>query len=65
MTPSEFKSARQALGLTQSALAPLLGLGAAVRVSEIERGIRNVSPCVERLLNAYLDGYRPNDWNER
>lgn len=64
MTPEEIKQARQSLGLTQSQLAPLLGYSAAPRVAEIEAGKRNASDCVVRLLSAYLEGYRPDDWPE-
>lgn len=50
------------LGLTQAQLAPLLGYGAASRVSEIANGKRTPGASVVRLLRAYLDGYRPDDW---
>ena len=62
MTPTEFKQARQSLGLTQTQAAPLLGYGSATRISEIENGQRNAGAAVVQLLRAYLDGYRPNDW---
>lgn len=69
MTPNEIADARRQLGLGQEDLARLLGYGAAARISELE----NVSPItgapkripsdtVLRLLQAYLDGYRPADW---
>lgn len=62
MTPAAIREARQTLGLTQQQAAPLLGYGAAIRVSELERGARVPSEAVLRLLRAYLDGYRPADW---
>lgn len=62
MTPAEIKQARRNLGLTQSQIAPLLGYGAQTRVSEIETGQQTPSASVVRLLRAYLDGYRPDDW---
>lgn len=62
MTPAEIKQARQSLGLTQAQLAAALGYGAAVRVSELERGARTASATTVRLLRAYIDGYRPDDW---
>ena len=62
MTADEFREARQTLGISQSAMAAALGYGAAIRVSEIERGVRAPSESVARLLRAYLDGYRPADW---
>lgn len=62
MTPAEIREARKTLGLNQSQLAALLGYGAAARISEVERGERTPSDAVTRLLRAYLDGYRPEDW---
>jgi transcriptional regulator with XRE-family HTH domain len=62
MTAAEIRAAREALGLSQAALARVLGYGSAARVSELERGARGASPAVARLLAAYLDGYRPADW---
>ena len=62
MTPAEIRQARIELGLTPSEIAPLLGYGAASRIYEIESGARNPSAAALRLLRAYLDGYRPDDW---
>ena len=64
MTPAEIRQARVTLGLTPAEIAPLLGYGAASRISEIETGARNPSAAALRLLHAYLDGYRPPDWPE-
>ncbi len=61
MTPADFRAARKAWGLRQSDLAQMLGLGDAARVSNIERGAQ-ISDQVRRLMQAYLDGYRPADW---
>ena len=65
MTPAEFRQARQTLGLDQTQAAALLGYSSQARISEVERGIRNPGESVTRLLRAYLDGYRPNDWPPR
>jgi predicted transcriptional regulator len=62
MTPADFRAARKAWGLRQSDLAPLLGLGNASRVGDIETGKAVLSNSVRRLMQAYLDGYRPADW---
>ena len=62
MTPTEFKQARQSLGLTQAQAADMLGYGAATRISEIENGQRNAGAAVVQLLRAYLAGYRPDNW---
>jgi hypothetical protein len=43
-------------------MAPLLGYNDAMRVSDLERGVRAPSGGVVRLLAAYISGYRPDDW---
>ena len=62
MTPDEFRAALDTLGLSQAQAAPLLGYGAATRVSEVCVGRRTPSASVVLLLRAYLAGYRPDDW---
>ena len=62
MTPAEFKQARSNLGLNQSQLAALLGYGTYSRISELENGRTPITGQCVRLVQAYLDGYRPNDW---
>lgn len=64
MKPGAVAAARKALGLTQAQLALVMGYGDKVRVSELERGARAASPAAARLIQAYLDGYRPADWPE-
>lgn len=61
MTPAEFKQARQSLGLTAAQAAPLFGLGDLARIYNIETGA-SVPAWHARLMRAYLDGYRPDDW---
>ena len=61
------KEARQSLGLTQAQMGQMLGYqGERTRqmVYEIEAGTKPLMPCQARLLQAYLDGYRPSDWPE-
>ncbi len=60
----EFRAIRERLGLTQAQLAPLLELGAALRVSEYERSTnpRSIPGNIARLMRAYDEGYRPIDW---
>ena len=61
MTPAEFKEARRNLGLSAAQLAAVMGYGAAPRIYEIEA--REAVPAqAARLMQAYLDGYRPSDW---
>lgn len=61
MTPDEVKSARSSLGLTLAHLAAVMGVRL-MTVSDWERGVRQINPMAARLLRAYLDGYRPDDW---
>lgn len=65
MTPSDIRAARHALGLTQAGMARMLGYANQVKVAEIEAGVKMPGGAVVRLLNAYLDGYRPTDWPEK
>ena len=61
MTSYELTQARKALGLTQAELAAMLGMGAQTRISKMENGGTITEPT-RRLVQAYLDGYRPADW---
>lgn len=65
MIPADIRSARKALGLTQSEMAQMLGYANQVRVFEIEAGMKTPGGAVIRLMRAYLDGYRPPDWPEK
>jgi hypothetical protein len=65
MTPDEIKQARHQLGLTLTQLGAMLGYqGHHVRVQmdDLETGRRPLRQCQQRLLVAYLEGYRPSDW---
>lgn len=62
MTPVDFKQARSNLGLNQSQLAALLGYGTYSRISELEGGRTQITDQCARLIQAYVDGYRPRDW---
>jgi len=67
MTPKELKQARQTLSLTLSQMAAMLGYEgehAAQQVRKMEAGERSIRGAQARLVVAYLDGYRPNDWPE-
>lgn len=68
MTSSKLKAAREALGLSQSELARLVGysgVNVGQRISAMENGVRDVAGHVERLVAAYADGHRPADWPDR
>lgn len=65
MTPDQIKEARHRLGLSLTQLGHLLGYeGHHVRVQmdDLETGRRPLRGCQQRLLTAYLEGYRPRDW---
>jgi len=66
MTPDEIRAARKALGLTQHQMAVLLGFAdqphTKNNLSKLERGSKTLDPVRARLLRAYVDGYRPEDW---
>ncbi len=64
---SDFKNAREALGLTKQELAPLLSIKHVTTINRFERGKndlpeRQPSKAVILLLRAYLSGVRPDDW---
>ena len=65
MTPNEIRAARATLGLSLDKLAAMLGYAGTFRkdqMHKLEIGTRDLMPCQERLLRAYLAGYRPDDW---
>ena len=55
MTPAEFTQARQSLGLSQSALGDLMGLGKR-QIIRIEAG--DLRPIHALAMLALLDGHR-------
>lgn len=69
MTPGEIASARQALNVSIGELAKMLDSDAqSVRrwlMNETASTRRDMPPRAERLLRAYLAGYRPDDWPEK
>ena len=62
MTGDEIKQARRRLGLTQAEFAKVMGFTGKSYVSRIETAPDPLSRTSIRLLNAYLEGYRPRDW---
>jgi len=61
MTPTDFRTARKHLGLTQAQLASVMGYHAQPAISDIENG-RTVPAQAARLMEAYMRGDRPDDW---
>lgn len=65
MTPRQVREARRELGLSLDQLAVLLGYQGTQRrqqMHDLEEGRRDLRECQRRLLLAYLEGYRPEDW---
>lgn len=62
MTGDDIRTARKQLGLTQKQLAEVIGMTDKSYISKLESGAVNLGRTSQRLLQAYLDGYRPKDW---
>ena len=54
MTPTQFKDARKALGLSQNAMAEALGLKTSRAIRQFESGEREVSGPVAKLMALLL-----------
>lgn len=59
MTADEVRAARKALALNQKDFASLLGVNRAMTVSQWETGAKPVTETMSKLIQAYLDGWRP------
>jgi transcriptional regulator with XRE-family HTH domain len=65
MTPDQLARARKRLGLSLEQMAEMLGYeGANARsqMHHLETGRRDLRPAQRRLVEAYLGGWRPDDW---
>ena len=62
MTGDDIRAARKHLGLTQKQLAEVMGYSDKTYVTAIETDKRSMSDQGQKLLQAYLSGYRPTDW---
>ena len=65
MPPSQLSEARRKLGLTLDQMAAMLGYEgeqARSQLHHMETGRREIRPAQRRLVEAYLAGYRPQDW---
>lgn len=51
MSPAKFKKIREGLGLTQPALAELLGLSGKMPISHFETGFRKPSPLIAAIMS--------------
>ncbi len=69
MNHEELRAAREKLGLSPAEAAALTEVDlSSVYKWEREPGLKTHRPAparVARLLQAYLSGYRPDDWPER
>ena len=65
MTPHTLAKARDLFGLSLADMARMLGYEgeqARSQVHHLETGRREIRPAQRRLIEAYLNGYRPDDW---
>lgn len=65
MTPAQLAQARERLGLSLDAMATMLGYQGSQRRQmqyDLETGRRRLREPQRRLIDAYLSGYRPDDW---
>lgn len=69
MNHMELKGARHALGLTQREMAAMLDSDPlSIRRMEMapdKKSHRDLPPRAARLIQAYLDGWRPADWPQQ
>jgi transcriptional regulator with XRE-family HTH domain len=68
MTPANLKAARHTLGLSLTQMARLLGYTGthgAQQVRKMESGNRAIREAQALLVQAYLDGYRPDAWPKK
>lgn len=61
MTPAALSQARATLGLTQTQMAAMLGRKLR-NYQQWEAGHRRIDEAAARLIAAYTEGYRPQDW---
>ena len=68
MTPADLKEARRKLGLSVAQMATMIETDPQVirrmEGREDAKTHRTPAPRMVRLIVAYLDGYRPDDWPE-
>lgn len=65
MTPAQLKKARDDLGLNLDQMARLLGYtgpNARSQIHHMETGRRPIREAQRRLVQAMLDGWRPDDF---
>lgn len=68
MTPAQLRAARHQLDLTLEQMARMLGYqsdtptGLRTMAHKLETGVRPIRDPQRRLVEAYLAGYRPDDW---
>ena len=65
MKARQIQEARRKLGLTLEQMATLLGYQGVERrqqANDLESGRRTIREPQRRLVEAYLEGYRPRDW---
>lgn len=61
MTGEQLAQARELLGLTKPQMAAMLGRKLR-NYQQWEAGHRKIDEAAARLIAAYVEGYRPQDW---
>lgn len=61
MTPSELRTARETLGLTQAELAAALGLSRQASISDMESGRSAIRPLYAREVGRLLEARNHSD----
>ena len=64
MTPAELRAAQEKLGLSQTQLARVLGIDPR-SYRRLIKGDRAVSGPIQRVVEALLAGWRPDNWPKR
>ena len=68
MTPKDMARARERLGLSLFGMATMLGYRGKQRdqmMHDLETGRRAIREPQRRLIDAYIAGYRPDDWPQK
>lgn len=61
MTNEELSNARREIGLTQTQLGSVLGY-TREHIAQLEGGRRTIQRPTALVVEALLDGWRPDDW---
>lgn len=68
MTGPDLRAARKSLGISQRQLGELIGYGGEnprQSIGRMERGCQPIPKHIELIVDAFVQGYRPQDWPEK